>query len=122
MSTQQLEPVRVHVAGSDVDLGGPAQPKRTRRSVFQTITLTADDSAQPILPASPARVGALVQALDADVTLAAKLSDAAAGAGTVVPHANTVPYPVEHDGPVYVGAALTGGATARVAVTAVYEH
>lgn len=119
--SSNLEAVRVHLASSDVPLSGPAPRRKARRSVFQTITLTSDDSTQPILPASPGRVSALVQALDADVTIAAKLSDAAAGSGTVIPHANTVPYPVEHDGPVYAGAPLTGTNTARVTVTAVYE-
>ena len=116
-----MDTVRVHLTGSDVPLGGPPPRRPARRSVFQTVTLTADDSAQSILPASPGRVSALVQALDADITLAATLAAAAAGSGTVVPHANTVPYPVEHDGPVYAGAPLTGTNTARVAVTAVYE-
>lgn len=116
-----IEAVRVHVAGSDVPLGAPAPPKRTRRTVFLTVTLTADDPAQPVLPASDGRIRALVQALDADITLAATQGNAASLTGTVVPAANTAPYPVEHDGAVYAGAGVTGTDTARVAVTAVYE-
>lgn len=118
----EMDTVRVHLASSDIPLGAAPQPrKHARRTVFLTVTLTADDPAQPVLPASDRRVGALVQALDADVTLARTQANAASGTGTVVPKANTGPYPVEHDGPVYAGASLTGTATARVSITAVYE-
>ncbi|HEY1699195.1 MAG TPA: hypothetical protein VGG75_05690 [Trebonia sp.] len=122
MSDGPVSAVRVHLTGSDIPVGtAPAAPKGTR-SVFQTITLTADDPAQPILPASDSRKGALVQALDADITVALSLANAAAGVGTVVPTANTAPYPVSHDAAVYAAAVLTGTDTARVAVTAVYEE
>lgn len=119
----QVEAVQVHLVGSDVPLGAPQPPrKRVKRTVFLTVTLTADDPAQPILPASAGRSGALVQALDADITIAGTQANAAAGSGTVVPKANTVPYPVEHDGAVFAGADLAGANTARVSVTAVYEE
>lgn len=116
-----IEAVRVHVASTDVQLGSPPPVRRPRRTVFTTITLTADEPAKQILPASAGRVSAQVQALDADVTLSGNESNAASLSGTTVPKANTAPWPVEHDGVVFAGASLSGTSTARVSVTAVYE-
>jgi hypothetical protein len=114
-----VEPVRVHVASAEPGaLHGTM--RRARRTVFQTITLTADDTAQPLLPAGD-RLHAIVCALDGEVTLAVRQSDAGTGTGTVIPKG--MPWPVVHDGAVYAGASgLSGTTTSRVSVTAVYEE
>lgn len=118
-------PLKVHVVA---DSTGPAAPSRQRRTTFHTVTLTADEPNQELLPASDNRVIARIQPYETDVILSDNKSDSAKGAGTVVPKANTTPYPVEHNGPVYVcsvSAAGVPGLTAlnicRVAVTAVYR-
>lgn len=110
------ESIRVHLASSDVPLP-PAAPKQYR-TVFMTITLTADDPVQPLLPASDDREIAYVQALDNDITLGNSRGTAPNGA--VIPHTNLGPYPVKESGSVFV--AMTASTDSRVSVTAVYRR
>lgn len=117
------QPVPVHVVSAAVPLGAKTPAPPEFRVVYSTAVLSSDDPAQNILPASPDRVSALVQALDDDIVIAGNLAEARNANGTVVPKANTAPYPVTDTGPVYAGvvAALTGTETARVAISATYR-
>lgn len=126
------EPVKVHIASAEagVQLGGTAEAtQKGCRAVYQTVTLTANDPVQPILPADPSREIAYVQALDNDIVIAGTRGIAGsavnttAGAppdGTVVPKANTVPYPVHDNGAVFAGVTTTGS-NSRVSVAAYYR-
>lgn len=118
------QPVPVHVVSAAVPLTAKTPAPPEYYTVYNTVELTADDPAENILPASPDRVGALVQALDDDIVITGNLAQARDARGTVVPMANTAPYPVTDTGPVYAGVvtALSGTGTARVAVSATYRR
>lgn len=98
----------------------PAARRPRYRTVFQTITITADEPAQELLPASDDRKIVYVQALDDDVVISGNRSEAAFGAGTIVRKTNTQPWPVQESGPVYVAVPTFGAATSRVTLAAVY--
>ena len=127
-----MEPIPVHVTGmaAEISLAPAAPPRRRRRTEYLTVVLTADEPQQVILPASGARVGALVQALDNDIVLGGDLSKVQAKnnlvastpypSGTLVPKANTRPWPVDDNGAVYAGATTTASSS-RISITAVYE-
>lgn len=134
MSTEQysppagdLMPVPVHVVSGAL----LAAPKRElHRTEYLTVVLTADDPVQQLLPQSPNRVCAWLQALDNDVVIGKDTSQAGAAtntvasnprpSGAVIPKANTAPYPLDSNDVVYVGLTTTGSAS-RVSVTAVYR-
>ena len=119
--SSSIEPVRVHIASSDVHQGGtPRRPKK--RATYHTVTLQAADQAQDILPASGKRKVAFIIALDQAIIIGGNQSNVANGAGTIVPQ--NVAWPVDDDGPVYAAPSpvLTGTSTARVSVQATYEE
>ena len=114
----QVEPVRVHIAGDDT--GGRQSPRRkSKRSVPSTVTLTPDTPMAPLLPAGD-RKYALMMAVDADTWWGTNQSDVARLTGTMVPQGEQ--WVIEHDGAVYVAAAVGAGTTVRVSVSAVYEE
>jgi hypothetical protein len=114
----QIDPVRVHLASSDVPMG---QQRRKRRTVYQTVLLQAADQCQPILPVSDLRKAAFVIGVDQAIVIGGNQSDVAQLVGSTIPQ--SVAWPVEDGGQVYAAPtpALTGNTTARVTVMAVYE-
>lgn len=92
---ENIEAVRVHLAGSDVPLTQPAKPDRRPVAVMHTVYLTAQTPVALVCGRDLSRKVAYVQALTADVTLCTSKSNAVAGEGAVLPHANTAPTPVE---------------------------
>ena len=120
---EKINPIPIHVAsvGPGVSLGTPGQKLKTeRRSAFYTITLTAANDAEQILPASDDRDIAWVQPLDDNAVISDNMSSAANGTGTTIPKGNNQPYPVQHSGAVYVSVPVMAGATSRITVAAVY--
>lgn len=120
MSTDyQPEPILVHVASVP-----PVKPEEIT-AVYLTISLQLVDTdtvaSSLLLPPSTKRLGAYVQALDDDVIISGNESDARKGAGTVVPHANTCPWPINDHGVVYVACRQLGGPVSRVTVCAYYR-
>jgi hypothetical protein len=127
MSEDQRRAVSVHIASSDVPLGGGGARQAVTsyrpnfRTVYQTVTLTADDPCQPILPASDARDSAFLFVLDQTIVISGRQSDAAAGTGaTILQGAGG--WIVFDRGAVYAAClSLTGTETARVTVQALYD-
>lgn len=121
----EVAPVPMHLASVDPSVSLPAgrPPAHACRTIFRTVRLTAADPAQEITGAAEDREILYVQALDDDITLSTRQSDAQAGVGAIVPKINTAPYPVRHDGVIFAGAStFTGaGGVSRVSVTAVYR-
>ena len=118
--------LKVHVASSDV----PTIPTRKqKRTVFNTVVLTAGEPVQEILPKSEKRICAYVQAIDNDIVLASSLAqgqsrtNTAASvpspSGSYLPKANTAPLRLDGNDLIYA-AATTTGTNSRVAVTAIY--
>jgi hypothetical protein len=118
--SSDLPAVRVHLASTDVPVGGQ-EGRRGRRSVYQTVVLQAADQCQPILPVSPLRKTAFVIGVDGAIVIGGNQSDVASLVGGTIPQ--SVAWPIEDDGQVYAAATpvLTGTATARVTVVTVYE-
>jgi hypothetical protein len=125
-------PVPVHVASIGAGIGpiAPAGPPGYR-GVYHTVTLTAGEGAQQLMPASRTREIAWVTAIDADIWLGDNLSDVAAGRGAYVPCVTPStgkpslggPFPVEDYGPVFAGVvtALAGANIVRVSVVAYHR-
>lgn len=90
-----IEAVRVHLAGSDVPLGTARGPRRKPVMITHTVYLTANTPVAVVFGRDDSRRVAYVQALTNDVTLCTSQSNAAAGEGAILPHANTAPTPVE---------------------------
>lgn len=116
------EPIKVHVVSA------PPQTPAGRcryRCTYQTVKLTAAESAQPVLPTSDDRVMAYIIPLDDPVVVSNNLSDAQNLTGATLPKAlDTGSYvPIQDSGPVHVGAATFSGAggVSRVTVVAVYQ-
>lgn len=137
MSTppEHMTPVPVELTAAAIASIGQAasgpRRRRSRRVVYRTVVLTADDPTQEILPASSSRVCAYLQALDNDVmlgpddaTVRAKGNTAAAPqlnpSGATLPKANTAPWPIEDSRAVWAGVTTTA-TNSRVSITAVYE-
>lgn len=131
-------PVPVHVAsiGADVSSriaagGAPGTKLAGYRGVYHTVTLTAGEGAQAVLPASTTREIAWLLAIDADVWVNDNLSDVSAGRGAYVPCVTPSagkpnlggPFPIEDAGPVFAGVvtALGGSSTARVSVVSYHR-
>lgn len=126
--------IPVHLASVEpgVDVGQAADGGPGVETIFRTVTLNANDPAQEIMGASDSRIIAWVMAIDADIYLADKQSDAANGHGAyipcVIPAATKPslngPYPVRDHRTIYAApvVTLTGAGTLRVSVTAVYRR
>jgi hypothetical protein len=123
--TDQLidhEPVKVHLAASDVPLT-PVR-RRCRRGVsFRTFTLTTSDPVQQILPLNLNRVEAWVQSFTNASYLYSSLGEAQTGAGTggvKVPVASgSAAYPVNTTDAVWVTATAF---PTTVCITAIIEE
>lgn len=131
-------PVPVHVAsigdGVGAGLGAAGRPGAKPsgyKGIYHTVTLTAGEGAQEILPASATREIAWILAVDADIWVNGNLADVGAGRGAYVPCVTPStgkpslggPFPIEDAGPVFAGVvtALVGTATARVSVVAYHR-
>lgn len=127
--TEDYEPARVHITGSDISLSGHPAP-HGYRAEYETFVLTSADGAQCILPQDEDREIAYVQPLDNDIIIGpsrgvvAAAVNTAAGVpnpnGSYIPKSSTVPYPVRDNGPVYAGITTTAS-NSRVSVTACYR-
>jgi hypothetical protein len=115
-TVEKVTPVPVHVTNP------PQSTGKIYRSVCWTLTLTAANDAEELLPQSDNREIAWVQPLDDNVVINENGSDAARGNGTIIPKANNAPYPVQTSGTLYVAAPTLAGATSRVTVSAVYTE
>lgn len=119
--------LKVHIASSDVHPEAPA--RKQRRTVFNTVVLTANEPVQEILPKSENRYCAYVQAIDNDIVLASNLAQGQAKvntaasvpspSGAYLPKANTAPLKLDGNDLIYAAATTTASNT-RVAVTAIY--
>ncbi len=71
-----MEPIHVHIASADIELGAPkasqqqAGKRKPTRTVYRTYVLSGTVKALPILQASPRRRSAMIQALDNDIVIA----------------------------------------------------
>jgi hypothetical protein len=131
----ELTPIPIHVASvsSDIRLAEVTAAKKCRRkSVYQTILLTANDPVQQILEPSDNRVIAWVQPIDQDVVLTANKGDGQSSRNTgdstlanptgallkkVFDNGSLVP--IDDIGEVWVAASVF---PCRVTVIAVYER
>jgi hypothetical protein len=86
MDAQQPEPVRVHLASSDVQISQQAPPPGRDRVVTRFLTETVDNTnpVRPLLPDDPHRVGAWLQATAAAASVNANGTQTSAAAGTVI--------------------------------------
>lgn len=125
------ESVRVHLTGTDVELGGGHQPGGRKKIVTRFGTETVDNTnlVRPLLPDAPARVCAWVQATGADVYLCDTESKAiqAAGAvnsglGTLLPHGNAAPWPLRGQQAVWIAQVSTSTSSSVVSFTADIEE
>ena len=112
MNTEEtaLEPIRVHLTGSDLALVQPEPPRPRRGASLRTFVLTSADPVQQVLPQNTNRCEAWLQCVDATakaITLHESLADAQSGgnAGVTVPAANTGPYPLATTDAVWATAA-----------------
>jgi hypothetical protein len=99
----------------------PPQRRERVYGTYRIVTVTTSDPSSQLLPASEDRVCAYVQALDDDVVLSNRESDANAGAGTRVPKTNTAPWPIYDQGVLYAAVPVLAGATSRISVSAYYR-
>lgn len=131
MSEQMTEipPVRVHVASVDegVAISGPQRARGRIVTAFGTETVDDSNPVRPLLPESPERVCAYVQATGGDVYLCdseAKANQAhdtaSSDLGTLLPHGNTAPWPVGGQQAVWI-AQVTAASSCIVSFTADYE-
>lgn len=108
--SEHVEPVKVHVAGSDVPMGHQ-EPKKRRHGVsLRTFTLTSADAVQQILPLNINRCEAWIQNVDTatkNFTVYSSKADALSGGGSgiTVPKTNTAPYPLHTTDSVWATAA-----------------
>lgn len=125
----EVPPVNVHVASiaEGVALRTAHTGRKARVTQFGTETVDDNNPVRPLLPDSPERVCAYVQATGGDVYLCdseAKANQAHDTAnsdlGTLLPHGNTAPWPITGQGPVWV-AQVTAAASCVVSFTADYQ-
>lgn len=83
--------VRVHLTGSDVPLAQAPAPRRRLVIVMKTLSLTAQTPVGLVGGRDLTRKYVLVQSITQDVVLCSSKSNAVAGEGAILPHANTVP-------------------------------
>ena len=125
MTEPTVEPVKVHISGSDLPLARP-EPKKYRRGVsLRTFVLTTADPIQQILPQNANRCEAWVQNVDTTAktfTLYTSLGDAkaAGNGGVTVPKTNTAAYPMCTTDAVWATAA-TVDLPVTVSVSAIIE-
>jgi hypothetical protein len=108
-SPHTLEPVRVHIASSDVPMRSHEPAGRIRRGLAgRSFTLTTTDPVQQILPLNINRCEGWVLPLTNDVTLYTSKADAQGGGngGITVPAGGKVPFPVNTTDPVWATAAV----------------
>lgn len=140
---QQAAPVSipVHVESISTDLGAelsgrlaksgrPAMPPNVR-TVYRTVTLTAQDQAQELMAASDDRLGAQVIVVDADIFIGENKSDVAAGRGAYIPCAIPAATKPSLSAPVLINdrrviyaapvVALAGASVIRITVIAAYR-
>ncbi|MGH3121722.1 MAG: hypothetical protein ACRDND_11960 [Streptosporangiaceae bacterium] len=121
----QPVPVPVHLTsiGVGVQLGQPPPAAGAVRTRFLTETVDDANPVRPLLPADDARECAWLQATGGDVYLCASESDAtqATPAGSVLPSANTGPWPARGQGAVWAAQA-TSGDSCVISVTADYRQ
>jgi len=108
--TAAVEPMKVHLSGSDLPLITPERKRCRRGTSLRTFVLTANDPVQQILPQNTNRIEAYIQCVDDPAvafSIHDSLADAQAGgnAGVTVPAANTGPYPLHTNDAVWATAA-----------------
>ncbi|MBO2459370.1 hypothetical protein [Actinomadura violacea] len=81
--TEEIEPLKVHLTGSDVPLTDPAINPRRRGVSLRSFVLTANDPVQQILPNNINRIHAWIRPEQNPVSIGASQADAQAnGNGT----------------------------------------
>lgn len=125
MTTEhEVEPVRMHLASAEpgvLDVAA-AKPHKPLRTAFGSETVDDTNSVRALLPASPERRIAHVQVTGGDVWLCDSERNAKASTpiGSVLPSANTAPWPVRGTNAVWI-AQKTATNTCVVSFTADYE-
>lgn len=127
MTTEtDYQPIHVHVASSDVQLGG-GKPKRCRRALkTNTFTLTALQPTQCVLPQSDSRVEAYITSATEATPPVIYIAPSQAGANgqgggaAQIIGSDTTPVPVNTTDQVWVSAAT--GFPVTVSVWAIYEE
>lgn len=120
--TDHAEPVRVHLTGTDVPIGGHHEPPRRPRygAALKTFVLNASDPVQCILPLNAARCQGWIQPLTNAITVYTSKADAQSGSGGItIPATNTGPYPMHTTDPVW---ATAGTLPTSVCVSAIIEE
>lgn len=69
MSNDEVEPVRVHVASTDIPFTPPGQPRRRYVTECRTIVITADDKIPKLVDLNENREEFWVQPLDFDIVM-----------------------------------------------------
>jgi len=118
--SDEYEPVKVHITGSDVSLGGRVPSGRKRRGLSaRSFTLTAADPVQEILPQSDNRREAVITSTNNACTIGASKGDAQNGGNSAatIPSGITTPYPVNTTDAVWASA---GTLPATISVIAIY--
>ncbi|HEV2244908.1 MAG TPA: hypothetical protein VGR98_27990 [Streptosporangiaceae bacterium] len=125
VSMPEIDPIKVHIASSDVPMAAAA-PRRTRKALrTNTYTLTAAQATQRLLPRSATRLEAWVtsatEATPPVIYIAPNQADAAsqAGGAAQVIGTETTPVPLNTTDEVWVSAAT--GYPVTVSVWAIYE-
>jgi len=78
---ERVEPLLVHLTGSDVPMTQPPRPRPRRGISTRTYTLTSDDPVQQILPLNARRCDAWIQPLATDITIGPSKADVISGGG-----------------------------------------
>lgn len=82
-SDDKIDPIRVHLTGSDVPLNNQGDKNPCRRGLTtRSFNLTAADPVQQILPNNLNRITAYVRPEQNAITIAASQADALAGANS----------------------------------------
>jgi hypothetical protein len=127
MPAHDMLPVKIHLESVSPEagaaLGGQAPRRRRRRMTrFGYETVDPTNEVRPILPDDPDRVIAWLSASGGDAILCGSEQDAkrATPAGSILPSANTAPWPVTGQGAVWAVQRVST-ATVTVSWTADYE-
>lgn len=117
-------PVQVHVVADSTRPS--ARPRKALRTRFGTETVDDSNPVRPLLPDASDRECAYVQAIGGDVYLcdseakAKQAADQAASElGTLLPHANTAPWPLHGSQAVWI-AQVAAASSCIVSYTADY--
>lgn len=68
-AVNEVEPVRVHVASTDVPFTSPGQPRKRYATECRTIVITADDKVQKLVDLDENREEFWVQPIDFDIVI-----------------------------------------------------